>query len=106
MPIAGRRKFFRKSRERNRQRNGNRPSGRSSAGDEAARRMRRMMPREIIEIEALPELSAISLRLSEVEFTDPTVSAWRSRLRQKLGDLKKLGMRYKKNSAIARNCSS
>jgi len=58
--------------------------------------MRRMMPREIIEIEALPELSAISLRLSEVEFTDPTVSAWRSRLRQKLGDLKKLGMRYKK----------
>jgi len=87
---------FRKSRERNRQRNGNRPSGRSSAGDEAARRMRRMMPREIIEIEALPELSAISLRLSEVEFTDPTVSAWRSRLRQKLGDLKKLGMRYKK----------
>jgi hypothetical protein len=55
-----------------------------------------MVPREMMAIEALPELAAISLRLSEVEFTDPTVSAWRSRLRQKLGELKTLGIRYKK----------
>ncbi len=62
----------------------------------SARRVRRIMPQDVIEIDALPELAAISLRLSEVEFTDPTVSAWRSRLRQKLGELKKLGARYKK----------
>ena len=49
-----------------------------------------------MEIETLPELAAISLRLSEVEFTDPTVSAWRSRLRHKLLELKKLGLRYQK----------
>lgn len=55
-----------------------------------------MMPQDVMQIDALPELAAISLRLSEVEFTDPTVSAWRGRLRQKLGELKKLGMRYKK----------
>ncbi|MEM6448816.1 MAG: hypothetical protein AAF703_00730 [Cyanobacteria bacterium P01_D01_bin.105] len=61
-----------------------------------SRRAPRIMPHEIIEIESLPELAAISLRLSEVEFTDPTVSAWRSRLRQKLAELKKLGVRYKK----------
>lgn len=58
--------------------------------------MRRSLPHDAIEIEALPELAAISLRLSEVEFADPTVSAWRGRLRQKLGDLKKLTGRYKK----------
>lgn len=60
------------------------------------RRSQRIIPQDIIEIESLPELAAISLRLSEVEFTDPTVSAWRSRLRQKLGELKKLGVRYRK----------
>ena len=70
--------------------------GRSDSPGSSARRGRRIMPQDVIEIDALPELAAISLRLSEVEFTDPTVSAWRSRLRQKLGELKKLGMRYKK----------
>ncbi len=55
-----------------------------------------LIPRDAVEVDALPELAAISLRLSEVEFTDPTVSAWRSRLRQKLSELKQLGMRYKK----------
>jgi hypothetical protein len=68
---------------------------RNSSGS-SARRPARMVPREMMAIEALPELAAISLRLSEVEFTDPTVSAWRSRLRQKLGELKTLGIRYKK----------
>lgn len=57
---------------------------------------RRIIAQEAMPIEALPELAAISLRLSEVEFTDPTVSAWRSRLRQKLSELKQLGSRYKK----------
>ncbi len=61
-----------------------------------ARRPRRIVPREMMAMEALPELAAISLRLSEVEFTDPTVSAWRGRLRQKLSELKTLGVRYKK----------
>ena len=56
----------------------------------------RIIPYDVVEMEALPELAAISLRLSEVEFADPTASAWRSRLRQKLGELKKLGVRYKK----------
>jgi hypothetical protein len=63
---------------------------------EEALAARGLLPREVIEIESLPELAVINLRLSEVEFTDPTVSAWRSRLRQKLGDLKQLGVRYQK----------
>lgn len=69
---------------------------RSSGEPPSARRPRRIVAREAIEIEALPELAAIALRLSEVEFTDPTVSAWRSRLRHKLLELKQMGMRYKK----------
>ena len=72
-----------------------RRSERSSERRSPARRLRKM-PKKVIEIDALPELAAVSLRLSEVEFTDPTVSAWRGKLRQKLGELKKLGMRYKK----------
>ena len=67
----------------------------SDRRDEEARSPR-LIPSEAVEIDALPELAAISLRLSEVEFTDPTVSAWRRRLRQKLGELKQLGIRYKK----------
>ena len=63
-------------------------------GEEA--RSPRLRSSEAVEIDTLPELAAISLRLSEVEFTDPTVSAWRRRLRQKLGELKQLGIRYKK----------
>ena len=59
------------------------------------RRNPRAASHDVIEIEALPELAAIRLRLSEVEFTDPTVSAWRSKLRQKLSELKQLGLRYK-----------
>ena len=53
-------------------------------------------PREAIEIDALPELSMISMQLSEVEFSDHTVSAWRSRIRQEFENLKKLGSRYQK----------
>ncbi len=71
--------------------------GRGYSSNSPSRRPRRLIPpREMMAIEALPELAAISLRLSEVEFTDPTVSAWRGRLRQKLGELKTLGVRYKK----------
>ena len=69
--------------------------GRSPEAPSSNRRPRRFVARETVEIEALPELAAISLRLSEVEFTDPTVSAWRSRLRHKLLELKQLGLRYK-----------
>ncbi|MGC1306928.1 MAG: hypothetical protein WA885_06840 [Phormidesmis sp.] len=84
--------------DRNARRRSRRFRRESAAARRPSRReiSRRMMNREFMEIEALPELAAISLRLSEVEFTDPTVSAWRSRLRQKLNELKKLGTRYKK----------
>lgn len=58
--------------------------------------MPRQGPREAIEIDALPELSMISMQLSEVEFSDHTVSAWRSRIRQEFENLKKLGSRYQK----------
>lgn len=75
-------------------RSGSRSGSRSGAN--AAPRRPRRIPHKVIEIDALPELAAVRLRLSEVEFTDPTVSAWRGKLRQKLGELKKLGMRYKK----------
>ncbi len=85
-PDRGNREYDRKPERR---------SERSSERRSPVRRLRKM-PKKIIEIDALPELAAVSLRLSEVEFTDPTVSAWRGKLRQKLGELKKLGMRYKK----------
>jgi len=55
-----------------------------------------LIPHEMIEIEALPEFAVIHLQLSEVEFSDPTVSAWRTRVRKELANLKRLGMRYKK----------
>ena len=54
------------------------------------------MPIEAIEIDAFPELAVINLQLSEVEFADPRVSVWRSRLRKELAHLKQLGIRYKK----------
>ncbi len=57
-------------------------------------RMPREGLREAIEMDALPELSMISMQLSEVEFSDHTVSAWRSRIRQEFENLKKLGSRY------------
>ncbi len=72
-----------------------RDSSRRRTGRSASS-MQRVVPRQIQEIDALPDLAAISMRLSEVEFTDSAVSAWRSRLRQKLSDLKKLAGRYKK----------
>ena len=78
------------------------PHGRSERRSRSDRNQgsSRIIPHELIEIEALPELAAISLRLSEVEFTDPTVSAWRTRLRQKLAELKKLGVRYQKTQRL------
>ena len=92
----------REARKHRHQRSRDRRSRRSSQ-DESERfsreegpPIRRIIARDAMEIEALPELAAISLRLSEVEFTDPTVSAWRGRLRKKLSELKQLGVRYKK----------
>ncbi len=60
------------------------------------RSRREFVPVEALEIDAFPELAAISLQLSEVEFADPRVSVWRSRLRKEMAHLKQLGMRYKK----------
>ncbi|MEM8505439.1 MAG: hypothetical protein AAF716_20090 [Cyanobacteria bacterium P01_D01_bin.1] len=54
------------------------------------------IPHDIVEIEALPELALVSLQLSEVAFSDPTVSAWRTRLRKELSTLKRLGNHYAK----------
>ncbi len=41
-------------------------------------------------------LVALQLRLTEIEFTDSTTSAWRSKLRAKLMKLKKLAQLYKR----------
>ena len=57
---------------------------------------RHLVPHDIVEIETLPELAVISLQLSEVAFSDPTVSAWWTRLRKELSTLKRLGTRYTK----------
>ncbi len=56
----------------------------------------RMIPADAVEIDAFPEFAVINLQLSEVEFTDPRVSVWRSRLRKELANLKQLGLRYRK----------
>ncbi|MEL6854243.1 MAG: hypothetical protein AAFO83_03940 [Cyanobacteria bacterium J06607_13] len=71
-------------------------SERSEGGDEGRQLSRRFVPHEVMEIEALPEFAVVNLQLSEIEFADPTVSVWRSRLRQELAKLKQLGVRYKK----------
>lgn len=75
-----------------------RPSRRGSSRPRSGRANpnRREVPHDILEIEALPELALISLQLSEVTFSDPTVSAWRTRLRKELSTLKRLGNRYTK----------
>lgn len=57
---------------------------------------RHLVPRDMVEIDTLPELAVINLQLSEVAFTDPTVSAWWTRLRKELSTLKRLGNRYTK----------
>ncbi|MDJ0702649.1 MAG: hypothetical protein QNJ46_05155 [Leptolyngbyaceae cyanobacterium MO_188.B28] len=51
---------------------------------------------ETVEPTAMTHLIAINLRLSEIEFADSTVSAWRSKIRSMLGKLKKLAQAYKK----------
>lgn len=45
---------------------------------------------------SMTHLIAINLRLSEIEFADSTVSAWRNKIRSLLGNLKKLTQTYKK----------
>ena len=88
-PAAERPRRRKQSRESDRRRSPRRPRPQP-------RRMPREMPHELVEIDALPELSMISMQLSEVEFSDHTVSAWRSRIRQEFENLKKLGSRYQK----------
>ena len=86
---------YRRSRQR-----AERPSRKRSRAERSPRDMRdmkeRLLSREAIEIESLPEFAVVNLQLSEVEFADPTVSVWRSRLRKELANLKQLGIRYKK----------
>ena len=88
---------------RSEKKRGRRPSQRTQSResdrrrrDRRARSPRVAMPREMVEVDALPELSMISMQLSEVEFSDHTVSAWRSRIRQEFENLKKLGSKYQK----------
>ena len=57
---------------------------------------RQFIPADAVEIDAFPEFAVINLQLSEVEFTDPRVSVWRTRLRKELSNLKQLGLRYRK----------
>ena len=66
------------------------------SASERSRPPRRSMPRDMVEIQTLPELAAINLQLSEIAFSDPTVSAWRTRLRKELSTLKRLGNHYTK----------
>ncbi len=75
-----------------------RPEGRRAdhRRDRSSDPRERLIPHEAIEIEAFPEFAVINLQLSEVEFADPRVSVWRSRLRKELSHLKQLGARYKK----------
>jgi len=56
---------------------------------------RRLLPADMVEIDAFPEFAVINLQLSEVEFADPRVSVWRGRLRKELSHLKQLNSRYK-----------
>lgn len=78
-----------KESDRRRRPRGPRPRSRSGPRAEAYSGLQ-----EIVEVDTLPELSMISMQLSEVEFSDHTVSAWRSRIRQEFENLKKLGSRY------------
>ncbi|MEO1620380.1 MAG: hypothetical protein AAFU53_05015 [Cyanobacteria bacterium J06632_3] len=82
-----------KERRRSRNKKDKRRPGKDRRSESSAPRF---VPREIMEIEALPEFAVVNLQLSEVEFSDPTVSVWRNRVRKELSKLKQLGMRYKK----------
>jgi hypothetical protein len=44
----------------------------------------------------MTHLAAINLRLSDIEFADVQASLWRGRLRNALGQLRKLGKQYQK----------
>ncbi len=81
-------------RRRSQQKRDRSPSPRSKSNRSLP--TRRSMPHDIVEIETLPELAAINLQLSEIAFSDPTVSAWRTRLRKELSTLKRLGHHYTK----------
>lgn len=93
-PSRGRRSRDRSERSSAR---ANRPRERSRSRDRFQESLPpRIIPHEMMEIEALPEFAVVNLQLSEIEFSDPTVSAWRTRVRKELSNLKKLGTRYKK----------
>lgn len=87
--VNGRMERYEEGRGRMRDRNKPRPA-------RSRRPTPSLMPHEMIEIDAFPELAVINLQLSEIEFSDPTVSVWRTRLRKELSHLKKLGVRYQK----------
>ncbi|MGD1856984.1 MAG: hypothetical protein ACFB2W_22350 [Leptolyngbyaceae cyanobacterium] len=62
------------------------------------------MPR-FLQIDALPEFVVIHLRLAEIEFAETNTAVWRSRIRKKMGQLKRVGHAYKdaeRQLAIAR----
>ncbi|MEO1403281.1 MAG: hypothetical protein AAFV72_18820 [Cyanobacteria bacterium J06635_1] len=63
---------------------------------EKGQRKKRRKPR-LVELEAFPEFVIIYLRLTEIEFAEPSVSIWRGRIREQLTKLKKLGRTYQKN---------
>ncbi|NEQ49288.1 MAG: hypothetical protein F6K11_04020 [Leptolyngbya sp. SIO3F4] len=52
------------------------------------------MPR-FLQIDSLPDFVMIHLRLSEIEFAETNVAVWRSRIRKKMGHLKRVGYAYK-----------
>ncbi|MEO1347764.1 MAG: hypothetical protein AAFW84_03035 [Cyanobacteria bacterium J06635_15] len=45
---------------------------------------------------SMTHLVALNLRLSEIEFVDTKVSLWRTKIREQLGRLKRLGQQYQK----------
>ncbi len=91
-PRVNRSELGRDERRRVRSKRDRSPRSRSRRANSS----RHEIPHDLVEIEALPELALISLQLSEVAFSDPTVSAWRTRLRKELSTLKRLGNRYTK----------
>ncbi|MBX2865854.1 MAG: hypothetical protein KTR27_20075 [Leptolyngbyaceae cyanobacterium MAG.088] len=48
-----------------------------------------------LQLESLPDFVMIHLRLSEIEFAETNVAVWRSRIRKKMAQLKRVGYAYK-----------
>lgn len=69
----------------------NRRLKRDRDGDE-----KRELELELPDPESMTHLVALNLRLSEIEFADTKVSLWRTKIREQLARLKKLGRQYQK----------